>query len=217
MGAYAIGAAAIVGVLVYLAYWGFLVDLPGFAARVGSHLPYVVAGAVAVAAAVWHLKAVRRDLGESVAMMVGMTFGMLGGFLAGCFVGATNGMFTGSVYGVLVGMALGWYVGDCCGLMAKMEGLMAGFMSGVMGAMTAVMLLNDHLTWFMPFLLLVSFIILSGLSYLVHKEHRERQGIEVAFHERARFLPFTVACFLVTAITVGVMVFGPKSVLFLGF
>jgi len=216
-GWFTLGAAAIVGVIAYLAYWGFLVDLPGFAKRIGPHLPYLIAAVAAIAGATWHLKVVRRDLGEMVAMMVGMTFGMIAGFLGGYLVGATNGMFTGSVFGVLVGCALGWYVGDCCAMMSRMEGLMAGLMSGVMGAMTAVMLLNDRLTWFTPFLLLVSLIILSGLSYLVHKEYREKQGVEVAFNSRLGFLPFTVACFLVTALTVGVMVFGPKSVLFLGF
>jgi hypothetical protein len=216
MGWYAFGAALIVGVLTYLAYWGFLIDLPGFVGRIGPHLPYVVLASVAVTAAAWHLKAARRDLGEMTAMMVGMTFGMVAGFLAGYLVGATNGMFTGSVYGVLVGCALGWYVGDCCAMMSRMEGLMAGLMSGIMGGMTAVMLLNDRITWFTPFLLAVSFVILSGLTYLVHKEHRDRQGVEVVFRDIG-FLSFTVACFMATAVTVGLMVFGPKSVLFLAF
>jgi len=217
MGWYALGAAAIVGVFTYLAYWGFLVDLPGFEARVGPHLPSAVVATVAVAGAVWHLKGVRRDLSESAGMMAGMTFGMLAGFLAGYHVGATNGMFTGSAYGVLVGMIVGWFVGDCCATMGRMEGLMAGLMSGIMGAMTAVMLLNDRIQWFTPILLVASLVILSGMTYLAHREHRERQGIEVVFNDRARFLPFTTACFLVTAITVSIMAFGPKSVLFLGF
>ena len=217
MGWYVVGALAALGVLTYLAYWAFLVDLPGFARRVGPLLPYVLVSVVATAAAAWHLKAVRRDIGEAVAMMVGMTFGMIAGFLSGYLVGATNGMFTGSVFGVIVGCALGWYVGDCCAMMSRMEGVMAGLMSGVMGAMTAVMLLNDRIVWFTPFLLAVSLVVLSGLTYLVHKEHRERQGIEVVFNGRSGFLSFTVACFFATALTVGVMVFGPKSVLFLGF
>lgn len=214
---YVIGALGILGVLMYLAYWGFLVDLPGFASRVGPHLPYVLVSVIATAAAAWHLKMVRREIGELVAMMIGMTFGMIGGFLAGYLVGATNGMFTGSVFGVLVGCALGWYVGDCCAMMSRMEGLMAGLMAGVMGAMTAVMLLNDRIAWFTPLLLALALVMFSGLTYLVHKEHRERQGVEVVFTERARFLPFTVACFLAAAVTTGVMAFGPKSVLFLGF
>lgn len=217
MGWYIIGSAVIVGILTYLAYWAFLIDLPGFGRRVGPHLPYVVVSVVAVAGAAWHLKAVRRELGEMVAMMVGMTFGMIGGFLAGYLVGATNGMFTGSVIGVLVGAFLGWYVSDCCAMMSRMEGLMAGLMSGVMGAMTAVMLLNDRLVWFTPFLLVVSIVILSGLTYLVHREHRERQGVEVTFIKSGGFFAFTTACFLATAVMMSVMVFGPKSVLFLGF
>lgn len=216
-GWYALGAAAIVGILTYLAYWGFLVDLPGFGQRVAPHLPHLVIAVAAIAGAVWHLKAIQRTLGDMASMMVGMTFGMIAGFLAGYLVGATNGMFTGAVFGVIVGCSLGWYVGDCCGMFSRMEGIMAGLMAGVMGAMTAVMLLNDRLTWFTPFLLLVSLIILSGLSYLVHKEYREKQGLEVVFTGHSGFLSFTVACFLVTAVTVGMMTFGPKSVLFLGF
>lgn len=216
MGWYALAAAAVVGVLTYLAYWGFLVDLPGFSPRVGPYLAYVVASVIAVSGAVWHLKGVQRQLGEMAGMMVGMTFGMIAGFLAGFLVGATNGMFTGAVFGVLVGCALGWYVGDCCAMMGKMEGLMAGLMSGIMGGMTAVMLLNDRIAWFTPFLLLLSLMILSGLTYLVHREHREKRGVDVEF-TGVRFAAFTVACFLTTAVTIGVMVLGPKSVLFLGF
>ena len=215
-GWFTLGAAVVVGVLTYLAYWGILVDLPGFAKRVGPYLPYVVAAVTAIGGAIWHLKAVRRDMGDMVAMMVGMTFGMIAGFLAGYFVGATNGMFTGSVFGVLVGCTIGWYVGDCCAMMSRMEGLMAGLMSGVMGGMTAVMLLNDRIMWFTPFLVLVSFLVLSGLTYLVHREYREKQGVEVGFGGSMGFPSFTTACFLATALTIGVMVFGPKSVLFLG-
>lgn len=214
MGWYVIAAAVIVGALTHIVYWAMLVDVPGLAARAGWVLPYLVASVVAVAGAVWHVKGAKRDLGEMAAMMVGMTFGMIAGFLAGYLVGATNGMFTGSVIGVLVGCALGWYVGDCCGMMARMEGLMAGLMSGVMGAMTAVMLLNDRIRWFTPFLVLVSFIILSGLTYLVHKEHREKQGVAVVFNGDARFPVFLVACFLVIASVIGVMVWGPTSALF---
>lgn len=214
---YTIIAAAVTGVLTYLAYWAFLVDLPGVAERIGSILPYVVIATAAIGGAVWHLKSVRRDLGEMVAMMVGMTFGMIAGFLAGYFVGATNGMFIGSVYGVLVGCALGWYVGDCCAMMARMEGLMAGLMSGVMGAMTAVMLLTDRIAWFTPFLLVVNFVILSGLTYLVHREHRTRQGVRTTFTSTASFGAVLIGCFLATTLTIAVMVLAPMSVLFLGF
>lgn len=216
MGWYVLAAAAIIGALAHVAYWALLVDVPGFAPRAGWTFPYLVASVVAVGGTVWHLKAVRRDLGEMVSMMVGMTFGMIGGFLAGYLVGATNGMFTGSVVGVLTGCALGWYIGDCCGMMSRMEGLMAGLMGGIMGGMTAVMLLNDRIRWFTPFLLLISFLILSGLTYLVHKEHREKQGVAVIFNGGARFPSFLAACFLAMVLLVLVIQFGPTSALFVG-
>ncbi|MBI2482658.1 hypothetical protein HYV74_00595 [Candidatus Uhrbacteria bacterium] len=213
---FALAAAALLGILVYVAYWAFLIDIPGFAGRIGPHLPYVVLSAVAVTSATWHLKAVRRELSAMMAMMVGMTFGMIAGFLAGYLVGATNGMFTGSVFGVLVGCALGWYVSDCCAMMSRMEGMMAGLMSGTMGAMTAVMLLNDRLAWFTPFLLAVCLVVLSGCSYLTHREYRERQGVQVTFRGTG-FLPVLVMSFLSVTVTLLIMVGGPKSVLFLGF
>ncbi|MDO8425059.1 MAG: hypothetical protein Q7T01_00910 [bacterium] len=211
---YMLGALGILGALTTLVVGGLLYGVAGVTERVIPVLPYVLVSTIAIAGAMWHLKAVRRDLSEMVAMMVGMTFGMIGGFLAGYLVGATNGMFTGSVFGVLVGCALGWVAGDCCAAMARMEGLMAGLMSGVMGAMTAVMLLNDRIAWFTPFLLLVSLAILSGLTYLIHREHRERQG-GVAQIRSSGFTPFLISCFLTSTATVIVMAYGPRSVLFL--
>lgn len=214
MAAYVLGALGILGALAALAASGLLAAIPGAPARITPVLPYVLASTVAVAGALWHLKAVRRDLSESVAMMVGMTFGMIGGFLAGYLVGATNGMFTGSVIGVLVGCALGWAAGDCCAAMARMEGLMAGLMSGVMGAMTSVMLLNDRIAWFTPFLHVVAFAILVGLTYLIHREHVERQG-GVVVVRASGFASFLVACFLASVATIVVMAYGPRSILFL--
>lgn len=219
MGWYALGAAVVVGALAALASWGFLDTVQGFTNRVLPFLPYIVLGTVATGSAAWHLMGVRRDLGEMTGMMGGMTFGMIGGFLAGYLVGATNGMFTGCVFGVLVGCGLGWYVGgaaDCCGLMPRMEGLMAGFMAGLMGAMTSVMLLNDRILWFTPFFFAVCFFILFGMTYLVHREHRERQGTMVVFSERAKFLPFTIVCIVFVAITIAVMLFGPMGIITFG-
>lgn len=216
MGWYVLATAVIIGALTHIAYWALLVDVSGFATRAGWTLPYLVGAVAMVSGAVWHLKSVRRDIGDMVGMMIGMTFGMIAGFLAGYLIGATNGMFTGSVVGVIVGCALGWYVGDCCAMMGRMEGLMAGLMGGIMGGMTAVMLLNDRIRAFTPFLLLVSFVILSGLTYLVHREHREKQGLAVVFNGGSRFVPFLVSCFLATALMALVMQFGPTSALFVG-
>ncbi|MDO8462920.1 MAG: hypothetical protein Q7S96_01420 [bacterium] len=211
---YMLGTLVLLGGLALLAVTGLLSGISGAVQRVAPSIPYVLVSTIAVAGAMWHLKAVRRDLSEMVAMMVGMTFGMIGGFLAGYLVGATNGMFTGSVFGVLVGCALGWIAGDCCAMMARMEGLMAGLMAGVMGAMTSVMLLNDRIAWFTPFLLVIALIILSGLAYLIHREHLERQG-GIAVVRASGFTLFFVSCFAASALTIVIMVYGPRSFLFL--
>ena len=106
-------------------------------------------------------------------MMIGMTLGMVVGFLTGYYIGATNGLFVGSVFGMVVGSALGIWLGSCCGVMGFMEGIMAGFMSGPMGAMTAVMLLNDHLDAMAVIVLIFGAIILGALNYMVYIEKKE--------------------------------------------
>ncbi len=142
-------------------------------------------------------------------MMIGMTIGMISGFLAGYFVGATNGMFWGSVFGMAIGIFFGIWNGKCCGIMGIMEGMMAGFMGGLMGAMTAVMMFNDNLKAAGVIVFLVSGGILFGLNYMVYTEtkHLEKKGKDTDF--------FTIVwSFILTALTIWIMVFGPRSPLF---
>ena len=142
-------------------------------------------------------------------MMIGMTIGMIAGFLSGFYIGATNGMFIGTVFGMAIGIGLGAYNGKCCGIMGLMEGIMAGFMGGIMGAMTAVMLINEYLKLASVIMFLVSAVIMVGLKYMIFKETREFQknGREDQF--------FTIFCsLLLTTLTVWIMVFGPRSLLF---
>ncbi|MBI4116362.1 hypothetical protein HY449_01320 [Candidatus Pacearchaeota archaeon] len=142
-------------------------------------------------------------------MMIGMTIGTIAGFLSGFYIGATNGIFIGGVFGMSLGIFLGIWNGKCCGIMGVMEGIMAGFMGGLMGAMTSVMMLNDNLR-IMAFIVFgLSGIILSGLNYMIYKETRE---MEVQGNDDAFFTIFW--SLLLTAITTGIMVFGPRSALF---
>ncbi|MFA5953233.1 MAG: hypothetical protein WC812_01440 [Candidatus Pacearchaeota archaeon] len=142
-------------------------------------------------------------------MMIGMTTGMIAGFLPGYFIGATNGMFYGMIFGMIVGIFFGVWNGKCCGIMGVMEGLMAGFMGGIMGAMTSVMLLNDNLKLASIIIFVISSIIIFALNYMIYKETKESQR-EI---KEDYFLTILLSLIL-TAITIFLMVYGPRSVLF---
>ena len=142
-------------------------------------------------------------------MMIGMTIGMMAGFLSGFYVGATNGMFYGSIFGILIGMFFGIWNGKCCGVMGVMEGMMAGFMGGLMGAMTAIMMFNDNLKVAGIILFIASSIILVGLNFMIFKETREAER-----KHKDSELFIMVLSFILTSITIWIMVSGPRSVLF---
>ena len=142
-------------------------------------------------------------------MMIGMTSGMVSSFLVGFYIGATNGLFIGGLSGMIVGGALGIYLGRCCGIMGIMEGIMAAFMGGWMGAMTSVMLLNDHIKAASVIVLIVNAIIALLLHYMIYNEKREfqREGTE----------DYSVQLFVIViliALSSWIMVYGPRSFLF---
>lgn len=198
-------------VLFALSYKLFFIGIQNFTARYGWYVFYLILSVVANAIAIYHIKAYRNAVTCMAGMMIGMTVGMITGLTLGFLVGATNGMFTGSLYGMIVGMITGAWCGKCCGIMGLMEGMMAGLMGGTMGAMLSVMLINDGVLMFTPFFILACTLILAGLGYMVYKEH--------AFSDEKIIKPypptlFVLACFAVTIITVLIMVYGHKSVLF---
>lgn len=142
-------------------------------------------------------------------MMIGMTLGMISGFLSGFYIGASNGMFYGSLFGILFGILIGIYVGKSCGVMGVLEGVMAGFMGGIMGAMTAIMMYNDNLKLFGLISLIICAFILLCLQYMTYKESR--------MLEKAKNIDqFSniVLMFILTVISIWIIVFGPRSVLF---
>lgn len=142
-------------------------------------------------------------------MMIGMTFGMIAGFLPGFYIAATNGMFYGSVFGMVVGIIFGSLNGKCCGVMGVMEGVMAGFMGGLMGAMTSIMLLNDHLNFMAIIILIVSSVIMVGLSYMLYKEGRNLEKIN-----SVDYTAVILWSLLLSAITIAFMLIGPRGGIF---
>jgi hypothetical protein len=142
-------------------------------------------------------------------MMIGMTAGMMSGFLSGFFIGATNGMFYGLVFGMAVGIFMGVWTGKSCGIMGIMEGLMGGFMAGAMGAMTSVMLLNDHLKFASVIIFVICAVIMFSLNYMIYLEMKENKREVKESHWVVVLLSF-----ILTGITIWLMVFGPRSALF---
>ena len=142
-------------------------------------------------------------------MMIGMTIGMISGFLSGFYVGATNGMFYGSIFGISIGMLSGIWNGKCCGIMGVMEGMVAGFMGGLMGAMTAIMMFNDNMKGAGVVIFIVSAVIMLGLNFMIYKETEKAQR-----KHKDSELFIMVLSFILTSITIWIMVFGPRSVLF---
>ncbi len=140
-------------------------------------------------------------------MMVGMTIGMIAGFLPGFFIGATNGMFWGSVWGMMVGITLGVLAGKCCGIMGIMEGMMSGFMGSLMGAMTAIMMFNDNLKIAGVIVFAISSFILIGLNFMIYRETKSSRKYEDNLFN-------VVLSFILTTLTMWLMVYGPRSVLF---
>jgi len=142
-------------------------------------------------------------------MMIGMTMGMIAGFLPGLYIGANNGMFWGSIFGMASGILFGAWNGKCCGIMGVMEGIMAGFMGGLMGAMTAVMMLNDNLKAASIIIFIISGSIMIGLNYMIYKETRQMEKKAETDDAINIFLSI-----MLTGLSIWLMVFGPKSVLF---
>lgn len=194
------------------AYYGFFRNDPTFLAKYGWWFFYGTLSIVSVGAAMWHLKAYRTTVNCMVGMMIGMTIGMQSGMMIGAVLGATNGMFIGALVGMLFASAVGWYTGSCCGIMGVMEGIMAGIMGGTMGAMIAVMMLGDHLLWFMPPFMILNLIVMWGLSYMLFEEIVEDNEVEKKPIEFATFFSY---CFIAMFILGLIMLYGPKSALVL--
>ncbi len=200
----AAGAAILVGGGFF---YGALLDALGTPLRAASMLLFVMIAAVLTAYSYAHMSAYRRWMSCTNGMMVGMTTGMASGFMIGGILGATNGMFVGSVGGMAVGISLGLALGRSCGIMGAMEGVMAGLMSGTMGAMTTVMMLNDHVIAFMYILSAVCAVIVGGLSYMMFREAgpAPREGY------RGGFAVFAYLAIALSAMMVLIILLGPKS------
>ncbi len=198
-----ISSFAILGILYFLK----LQYIPNFIPKYGFYLFLAVLSYALIIPAIYQVRSYKQFACMS-GMMIGMTIGMVAGFLSGFFVGATNGLFIGSMFGMLVGIPLGIWNGKCCGIMGTMEGIMAGFMAGPMGAMTAVMLLNDHLRLATVIFTFVALFIGGSLNYMIYKEMKSEN------HQKEDIFISVIISVILTVITTWFMVFGPRSYLF---
>lgn len=189
----------------YLAYLRNLLDF------VSKYSTYILFGVIVNALIVATIRQIThyKQFACMAGMMIGMTVGMIAGFMNGYIIGATNGILVGSFFGVVVGVIIGIWMGSCCGVMGFMEGIMAGFMGGLMGAMTAVMMLNENLFLATLLVFFVSVAILVSLIYMIYNEMRENDS-----PVRTEAGISIIVSFLLTALMILIMVFGPRSDLF---
>lgn len=192
------------------AFWYFyrLKNIENFIPKYGFFIFFAILSYAIILPSVRQVRAYK-NFACMPGMMIGMTTGMIAGFLSGYFVGATNGMFWGSVFGMTAGIFVGVWNGKCCGIMGTMEGLMAGFMGGLMGGMTAVMMLNDNLKIAGVIVFAVSSFIIFALNFMVYKEMKENER-----ELKEDYGVIILASIILTAITIWLMVYGPRSVLF---
>ena len=199
-----ITSLAIFGIFYFLK----LRDIENFVPKYGFYIFLAILSYALILPSIKHVRAYK-EFPCMTGMIIGMTIGMVAGFLSGFYVGATNGMFFGSIFGMGIGMSFGVWNGKCCGIMGVMEGIMAGFMGGVMGAMTAIMMFNDNLKLAGIIIFLISAVIMTGFNFMIYTETREIERK----HKDDNF--FTIFwSILLTVITIWIMVFGPRSVLF---
>lgn len=191
-----------------LLYYFKLRYIENFMPRYGFFIFFAILSYALLVPTIRQIRAYR-NLNCMSGMMVGMTIGMMAGFLAGFFVGATNGMFYGGVFGMAVGCILGIWMGSCCGVMGFMEGIMAGFMGGWMGAMTSVMLIADNLKIATVIVFAVCSVILVAMNYMIYLETRENERQIKEDHFITIFISF-----ILTIVTIWLIVFGPRSALF---
>ena len=197
-------------VLLAILYFLKLRYIENFIPKYGFFLFFAILSYSLILLSVKHVRAYK-EFSWMSGMMIGMTIGTISGLLPAFFIGSTNGMFVGITFGAVTGIFFGAWNGKCCGIMGVMEGIMAGFMGGLMGAMTALMTFNDNLRATGVIVFIISALILFGLNYMIYKEARETEMQRK--HKDDEF--FTIFwSFLLTAITIWLMVFGPRSVLF---
>lgn len=195
-------------IILSLLYFLTFKNIENFNSRYGFYLLFSAFSYAIITPSIIYVRAYKEFPCMS-GMMIGMTIGMISGFLLGLYVGATNGMFYGSVFGMLIGISLGIWNGKCCGVMGVMEGIMAGFMGGLMGAMTAVMMFNENLKAIGIIVFIVSSVIIIGLNFMIFKETRGAERV----NKDDEFFAVILNSILIF-ITIWIIVYGPRSVLF---
>ena len=111
-----------------------------------------------------------------------------------------SGMMIGMTLGMLSSFLIGFYVASTNGM------FYGGFL---MGAMTSVMLLNDHLKTAGILIFIISSIIMIKLNYMVYNETKETEREKKDDHL------FTIIFTIVLiSITTWIIIYGPRGGIF---
>ena len=90
-----------------------------------------------------------------------------------------------------------------------MEGMMAGVMGGLMGGMNGIMFRVDHILYLMPSFMLISVVIMAGLSYLFFEEVVEHNT--TLTRANRSFWSFFGYSLLFTILLAALILVGPRT------
>jgi hypothetical protein len=210
---YAGATLLIILLLQLISYAGFLRDIKDFIPKYLPWIIYLDISILFIGAAIYYILSYKSKAPCMTGMMVGMTLGMQVGMMIGAVIGATSGFFTGAMAGMLLGSIAGIIAGTVStSSMSWLQGLMAGIMGGTMGPMISVMIFTDRIHIFMPFYILLNIIVLIGFMKMYHEEIVvDNKDLE---HKHIDLVTFASATIIFTAILMAIMIYGPKSLLF---
>ena len=190
-----------------IVYFLFLNNLNNFYEKYFWWIVYLSISVATIGTSLWHFYSYKTRVSCMLGMMIGMIMGMQTGMMIGAIYGATNGFFLGAVVGLILGVSVGIITGYCCGIMGILQGMMTGMMGGLMGPMITLMLISDHLMWFMPLYMFVNVLTLLGFSYMIFKELYE-ENVKI---KEINILKLIIwSCFAILILTL-IMIYGPKS------
>ena len=196
-----------------IAYIGFFQAIPNFFSKYIWWIIYLDISIASLGASLHYMMSYKSEAPCMTGMMIGMTVGMQIGMMIGAVVGATNGFFSGAMVGMILGSIGGTLAGKTSkSTMSWLQGLMSGIMGGTMGPMISVMMFTDHLVIFMPVYIILNVVLLIGFMKMYHEElvHDNKELV----HKNIDFITFVSASVIITFVILFVMVYGPKSALF---
>ena len=208
---YAVISLVVLLLLHVIVYFGFFNSIPNFIAKFGWWILYLDISVATLGGALWYYASYKGYTSCMASMMIGMTLGMQTGMMLGAVFGAVNGFFIGSMVGMILGTFVGLMTGSTS-VMGTIQGAMSGLMGGTIGAMITVMMFTDHVSWFMPFYMIINVAILAGFVFMYYDEVIKDNNEIIK--KDIDLLTFVSLCIVAGFLFTILLVYGPKSFVF---